>query len=147
MKTAYSEYRQEIDRIIKSDDASVEHYYAYAEKDQEESSKSRSEYYDFLKQIQTDYSKCLDNPNLPPKHIMEILREEKKLAEMVAEKDKEIREHEEKIEEKVNAKDSEKRTFNWKMIGTVSIALVVAVGIGTSVLGGDFNFKLPTKKS
>ena len=31
MKTALSEYRQEIDKIIESDDASIEHYYTYTE--------------------------------------------------------------------------------------------------------------------
>lgn len=146
MKTALSEYRQEIDKIIESDDASIEHYYTYTEKDQAESSKSRTEYYDFLKQVQADYSKCLDNPNLTPEQMMEMLKEETKLAEMAAAKDKEIREHDEKIEEKVNAKDSKKRAFNWKLAGGASLALAVTVGIAASVLGGDFNFKLPTKK-
>lgn len=146
MKTALSKYRQEIDKIIESDDASIEHYYTYAEKDQAESSKSRTEYYDFLKQVQADYSKCLDNPNLTPEQMMEMLKEETKLAEMAAAKDKEIREHDEKIEEKVNAKDSEKRAFNWKLAGGASLALAVTVGIAASALGGDFNFKLPTKK-
>ncbi len=146
MKTALSEYRQEIDKIIESDDASIEHYYTYAEKDQAESAKSRTEYYDFLKQVQADYSKCLDNPNLTPEQMMEMLKEETKLAEMAAAKDKEIREHDEKIEEKVNAKDSEKRAFNWKLAGGASLALAVTVGIAASALGGDFNFKLPTKK-
>ncbi len=147
MKTALLEYRQEIDKIIESDDSSIDHYYAYAERDQEESSKSRTEYYDFLKRVQADYSRCLDNPNLTPEQMMEMLREETKLAEMAAEKDAEIREHDEKTEEKVNAKDSEKRHFNWKLAGGASFALVVTVGIAASVLGGNFNVKLPTKKS
>jgi hypothetical protein len=146
MKTALLEYRQEINKIIDSDDASIEHYYSYAEKDQAESSNSRTEYYDFLKHVQADYSKCLDNPNLTPEQMMEILKEETKLAEMAAAKDKEIREHDEKIEEKINAKDSEKRAFNWKLAGGASLALAVTVGIAASVLGGDINFKLPIKK-
>ena len=125
MKTALSEYRQEIDKIIENDDASIEHYYTYTEKDQAESSKSRTEYYDFLKQVQADYSKCLDNPNLTPEQMMEMLKEETKLAEMAAAKDKEIREHDEKIEEKVNAKDSEKRAFNWKLAGGASLSFAV----------------------
>ena len=78
--------------------------------------------------------------------MMEILKEETKLAEMAAAKDKEIREHDEKIEEKINAKDSEKRAFNWKLAGGASLALAVTVGIAASVLGGDINFKLPIKK-
>lgn len=56
---------------------------------------------------------------------MEMLKEETKLAEMAAAKDKEIREHDEKIEEKVNAKDSEKRAFNWKLAGGASLALLL----------------------
>lgn len=115
MKTVLSEYRQEIDKIIERDDASIEHYYIYAEKDQAESPKSHTEYYDFLKQVQADYSKYLDNPNLTPEQMMEMLKEETKLAKIAVAKDKEIREHDEKTEEKLNAKDSEKRAFNCKL--------------------------------
>lgn len=146
MRNSLVEYREEINKIIESDDASLEHYYSYVEKDQAESLKSREEYYDFLKRVQADYSKCLDNPNITFEQMMEILKDEAKLVEIAAAKDKEIREHNEKMEEKVNAKDSEKRAFNWKLAGGASLALVVVAGIGASVLGGNFNLKLPTKK-
>ena len=43
-------------------------------------------------------------------------------------------------------KDSEKRMFNWKVIGTASTLVLAAIGIGTAMLGGKFDVKLPIKK-
>ena len=57
----------------------------------------------------TDCSKLLDNPDLPPEMMMEILNREAELVKMANEKDTEIRQQENEIEDKVNKKDSEKR--------------------------------------
>lgn len=106
---------------------------------------SRKQFYDFVKQVQSDCSKLLDNPNLSPEMIMEILNREAELVKIAAEKDSEIREQEKEIEHKVNKKDSEKREFNWKPVGGISMALVTVAGIRASVLGGKLDFKLPKK--
>ncbi|MGF1399888.1 hypothetical protein [Streptococcus infantarius] len=141
-----TEYKSMIDSIIASDDKSIENYFEFANKEQAEFSKSRAEYYSLLGEIQSDYSKILNTPDLSPEQKLVIMENELKLAEMASNKDKEIREYEEKLEEKVNAKDFEKRKFNWQLVSTASIALAVVIGIGASVLGGDLNLKLPNNK-
>ena len=46
---------------------------------------------------------------------------------------------------KLNKKDSEKREFNWKLVGGISIALIMVAGVSAGVLGGKFDLKLPKK--
>ncbi len=143
MRSALSEFKGMLDSIVESDDKSIEEYYSIANKEMDNAGDSRRQFYDFVKQVQADYSKCLDNPNLPPEMIMEILNRQSELIRIASEKDSEIRRQEQEIEDKVNQKDSEKRDFNWKLIGAISTALVAVVGIGAGVLGGKFDFKLP----
>ena len=50
------------------------------------------EFVGLMKQVQADCSKLLDNPNLPPEIIMEILNREAELVKIANEKDTEIRE-------------------------------------------------------
>lgn len=72
---------------------------------------SRKQSYDFAKQVQADCSKLLDNSNLSPKMIMEILNRESELVKMANEKDSEIREQEKEIEDKVNKKIPKKENL------------------------------------
>lgn len=143
MKSALSEFKGMLDSIVESDNKNIEEYYSIANKEIDNAEDSRRQFYDFVKQVQADYSKCLDNPNLPPEMIMEILNRQSELIRIASEKDSEIRRQEQEIEDKVNQKDSEKRDFNWKLVGAISTALVAVVGIGAGVLGGKFDFKLP----
>ena len=69
---------------------------------------------------------------------MEILK-------AVDEKDSEIRNHESATVQMVDKKDSEKRQFNWGAIKVASTVLVIGLGIGASILGGNVNIKLPKK--
>lgn len=135
MKSALSEYKGMLDSIIESDDSSIKEYYAVANKEMDSATDSRKQFYDFVKQVQADCSKLLDNPNLSPE-----------LVKMTNEKDSEIREQEKEIEEKVSKKDTEKREFNWKLVGRISMALVTVAGISAGVLGGKFDFKLQKSK-
>lgn len=145
IKTALTEYKGMLDTIVSSDDASIKEYYDIANKEMDSATESRKQFYDFVKQVQADYSKLLDNPNLSPEMIMEILNREAELVKMANEKDTEIREQEKEIEDKANKKDSEKREFNWKMVSGICFALVAVAGISAGVLGGKFDFKLPKK--
>ena len=145
MKTALTEYKRMLDTIVSSDDASIKEYYDIANKEMDSATESRKQFYDFVKQVQADYSKLLDNPNLSPEMIMEILNREAELVKMANEKDTEIREQEKEIEDKANKKDSEKREFNWKLVSGICFALVAVAGISAGVLGGKFDFKLPKK--
>ena len=145
MKAALTEYKGMLDSVISSDDATIKEYYNIAGKEMDQAGESRREFYDMVKLIQADYSKLLDNPNLPPETIMEILNRETELLKMASEKDTEIREQEKEIEDKANKKDTEKRAFNWKIVEVASFTLVAGIGVAASILGGKFDFKLPKK--
>ena len=145
MKSVLSEYRGVLNTIIESDDGSLKEYYSVANKEMDSAMESRELFYDLVKRVQSDCCKLLDNPNLEPEIITEILNREVELVKMANEKDAEIRNQEKEIEDRVNKKDTEKRDFNWKLIGTISTALVVVAGVSASVLGGKFDFKLPKK--
>lgn len=145
MKSALTEYKGMLDTIVESDDKSIKEYYDIANKEMDSAADSRKQFYDLVKQVQADCSKLLDNPNLSPEMIMEILNRESELVKIANEKDSEIREQEKEIEDKANKKDTEKRDFNWKLVGGVSMALLTVAGISASVLGGKFDFKLPKK--
>lgn len=147
MKSALTEYKGMLDTIVSSDDASIKEYYGVANKEMEQAADSRKQFYEFVKQVQADCSKLLDNPNLPPETMMEILNREAELVKMANEKDTEIRQQEKEIEDKVNKKDSEKREFNWKLVGGISFALMTVAGISAGVLGGKLDLKLPKKNS
>ena len=145
MKTALTEYKGMLDDIISSDDSSINEYYGIANKEMDSAVDSRKKFYEFVKQVQDECRKLLDNPNLPPEMIMKILKREAELVKIANEKDTEIREQEKEIEDKANKKDTEKREFNWKFVGGISSAVVAAAGISAGVLGGKFDFKLPKK--
>lgn len=145
MQSTIIEYKNMLDAIVKSDDESLEAYYGVANRELDSATDSRKQYYDLIKQVQSDYSRCLNNPNLPPETVMEILNKETELVKMADVKDTEIRGQEAVIEASVNKKDAEKRGLNWKFLGTVSLALVSVVGISAGILGGKFDFKLLNK--
>ena len=65
---------------------------------------------------------------------------------MVDKKETESRTQEQEDVQLADKKDSEKRMFNWKVIGTASTLVLAAIGIGTAMLGGKFDVKLPIKK-
>ena len=145
LKVALTKYKGMLDSVIESDDISIKEYYGIANKEMDSASESRKQFYDLLKQVQADYSKCLDNEKLSEEAVLEILNRQVELIKIAEKKDSEIREQEKEIEDKVNKKDSEKREFNWKLIGTTSVALVTVIGVTASILGGKFDFKLPKK--
>lgn len=116
MKSSLTEYKEMLDTIVSSDDASIKEYYGVANKEMDQAADSRKQFYAFVKQVQADCSKLLDNPNLPPEMMIEILN-----------------------------RDSEKREFNWKLVGGISFALMTVAGISAGVLGGKFNLKFPKK--
>lgn len=145
MKSELVEYKDMLNAIISSDDASIKEYYGIANREIDLASESRKQFYDFVKQAQADCSKLLDNPNLSPEMTIEILNREAELVRMANEKDTEIRRHEKEIEDKANKKDTEKREFNWDLIGGISFALMTIAGISACILGVKFDYKSPKK--
>lgn len=76
-----------LNSIVESDDDSIKEYYAVENKEMDSAADRRKQFYDFVKQMQADCSKLLDNPNLSPEMIMEILNRESELVQMENEKD------------------------------------------------------------
>lgn len=139
------EYLNTIDKIIASEEKSFDQYCETARKGMDNAAESRRQFYDFLKQVRADYSKCLENPNLSPEERAEIFNRLDKLVKMAAEKDAEIRNHEKEIKDDVDKKESEKRASNWKLLGAGAVVCIAVIGIGASVLAGKFDLNLPTK--
>ena len=72
MKSSLTEYKGMLDTIVSSDDASIKEYYGVANKEMDQAADSRKQFYAFVKQVQADCSKLLDNPNLPPEMMIEM---------------------------------------------------------------------------
>lgn len=146
IRSSMEEYRDILGNIIDSDDESIKQVYAVIEKDMDTSADSRKQFYDLAEKVRADYSKCLDNPNLSYEETMKILEQEKDILKIASDKDTEIRNHETENVKLTDKKDSEKRQFNWGIIKIASAVLVVGLGVAVTVLGGDFNLKLPKKQ-
>lgn len=145
IKSLMTEQKELLGNIIASDDESIKHVYAIADKDMDISKESLNQFYDFAEKVHTDLSKCLDDPNLTEEERKEILEQEKEILNVVSEKDSEIRNHESETLKMVDKKDSEKRQFDWKVIGAASTVVVLGLGIAATALGSNFDLKLPKK--
>ncbi len=146
LQAALTEYKGMLDTIVMSDDASLKEVYGIINKELDEAASSRAEYINFAKKVHADCSKCLDNPNMSIEQQQEILDREIEILRMVDKMNTEIRVQEKEAVQLADKKDSEKRSFNWQLISTASVIVLAAVGIGTAVLGGKFDIKLPIKK-
>ena len=146
LQVSISEYKGILDKVIDSDDASIQRVYEVANKAVDDATSGREQYFQFAERVRDDYSKCLDKDGITFEERVEILNNEKDILRMVDAKEREVREQQEKTLNIVDHKDSEKRHFNWGLIGAASAALITVVGIGIGVLGGKVEIKLPFKK-
>ena len=145
IKSSLSEYKDILEKIVASYEESTNQVYGILNKELEAAGDSRREYIEFADKVRADLSKCLDNPDLSPEQQKEIRDQEMEILRMVDKKDTEIRDQETEAAHLADKKDSEKKAFNWKVIGAASFAVLTAIGIGASALGGNFNIKLPKK--
>lgn len=145
VQSSLAEYKAILGEVISSDDESIKQVFSILEKDMDDDALSRQQFYDFAGKVHSDLSKCLDNPNITPEEAKEIREQEMEIFRAVNAKDTEIREHKKETVQMADKKDSEKRQFNWGIIKVASGALVFALGIGISLLGGNVNIKLPKK--
>jgi hypothetical protein len=143
--TVASDYRGELEKIVESDDKSIEQVYGIYSKEIDSAADSRKEYNEFASKVLADLSKGLDAPDLSAEERAKIREQELDVLRMVDKKDTEIRKQEQEIASAASAKDTEKREFNWKLIGAASVFAAALVGIGTAALGGTFDLKLPKK--
>ena len=139
------EYKGMLEKVVDSDDASIQQVYSAADKEIDDAARGRAEFFQLAERIRADYSKCLDQEGLTAEQRKEILDREMEILEKADAKEKEVREQQEKTVKVVSEKDSEKREFNWKLLSAASFVLVGALGVGAAVLGGKFDLKLPMK--
>jgi len=130
---------------VEARNESLKQVFSIFEKDMDDDALSRQQFYDFAGKVHSDLSKCLDNPNITPEEAREIREQEMEIFRAVNAKDTEIRSHKKETVQMADKKDSEKRQFNWGIIKVASGALVFALGVGISLLGGNVNIKLPKK--
>ncbi len=146
MKSTFVEYKGMVDSVLEGDNESIREYYGFANKVMENAEKGKDQFYEHLRRIQADYSKCLEKPDLSNEELIRILEGEYKLAEIANAKDAELRRHEKQLEENVYRKDTEKRAMGWKIIGGLSVALIAFVGLGLGFFGGDNSgYSIPKK--
>lgn len=145
IKTSLTEYKDMIDSIVASDDASITQAYDVFEQELTQAHEGRKEFIDMADKVRADISRCLNNSDLTPEERKEMFDREMEILRMVNQKDGDIREKEMEVVHLADQKDSEKRQFNWKLLGGASFVVLAAVGIGSAALGGSFNFKLPKK--
>jgi hypothetical protein len=145
IQSSMVEYKGILDSIIASDDESTKSVYGIIDGELKNAEMSRKEFIDFADKVRSDLSKCLENPDMSSEQKKEIRDQEMEILRMVNEKDSEIRNQEKEMAQLADKKDAEKKAFNWRTIGTASLVVLTAVGIGASVLGGDFKFRLPKK--
>lgn len=146
LQALMNEYKEILGRIIESDDKSVTQVYDTAHTCLDNNVSRQQQYYEFAEKVRADLSKCLDNPNLTEETHKEIMYQQLEVLRMVDAQTREANMHEKEILDTVDKKDSEKRFFNWKAIGIASALVTIAAGVGTAVLGGEFDFKLPSKQ-
>ena len=146
LKVSLSEYRDILDKVIESDQASIQHVYGSANKAIDDATIGREQFLEFAEKVRADYSKCLDRDGIAPEEQADILKGEMEILRMADSKEKEVREQQEKVVKNIDHKDTEKRQFNWAIIGTASAILITVVGVGLAALGGKVDLKLPTKK-
>lgn len=145
IRSSLTEYKGILDCIVSSDDSSLNQVYEIINKDMEHAAASRSDFIEFADKVRSDYSRCLDNPNLTHEEQKVLLESEMEILRMVSQKETESRYQEREDVLLADKKDNEKRMFSWKTIGTASTLLLLAVGIGSAMLGGKIDFKLPIK--
>jgi hypothetical protein len=142
-QSTMSEYSSILKDVIASDDESLKGFYSLTEKAIEADTQTTKEFIELSNRIREDLSKCLDNPDLSQEERQSIIEKEMEIFEAVKEKDTEVRESNKDYVRTGDKKDSEKRHFNANLLSAASGALILMVGIGFGLLGGDMNFKLP----
>jgi len=139
------EYKDIVEKIVASDDESMNQVYNILNKELDNASENRREYFEYANILSADFSKCLDNPNLAPELIKDIIERQMEIFREVGKKDTEIREKEMELIQIADKKDIEKKEFDWKVLCVASFVILTVVGVGAAALGGKIDIKLPKK--
>lgn len=145
IQSVMTECKEMLEKVIESDDASINRVYDTTDKEISNDAESRKLFFNLADKALTYYQKSSENPNLTSEEQKEIGDKVIEVLRMADKKDKEIREQEMETVRIADKKDSEKREFNWNLVKALGIAALVMAGVGGAALGGSFNLKLPKK--
>lgn len=107
----------------------LQDYKGIVEKAQDNAAASSKQCLELYNEVIQALKACLSKEDIPfeeKKYYIEKMMEVAKMAE---------------------AKDTEGKQFNWKIVGSAAAAVVVVLGIGASLHGGNSDFHLPSRKS
>lgn len=141
-----SECKNELDKILDSDDKSAERFYDTTDKELADLIESRNQRFEMIRNIQEYCNKILESPDISPAQTVEILDKQFEAIKAYDDFCSEIRKREKEIEEAVNKKDSEKRRFHAMLAKVVTVTAGIAILAGLNALGGNSSVSLPGKK-
>lgn len=141
-----SECKNELDKILDSDDKSAERFYDTTDKELADLIESRNQRFEMIRNIQEYCNKILESPDISPAQTVEILDKQFEAIKAYDDFCSEIRKREKEIEEAVNKKDSEKRRFHSILAKVVTVTAGIAILAGLNALGGNSSVSLPGKK-
>ena len=145
IQSSMEEYKSLLENIISSDDESIKHLYIIAEKNMENASDSRKQFYEFAEKVHADICKCINNHELTSEERSDIFKTEIEILKAVSEKDSEIRTQENETVKVAKEKHFEKQRLNWDLIIIASTVLIIGIGLTASAVGANFNLKLSKK--
>lgn len=146
MNNAFSEYKEILEDIVKSDDESTNNYYKINEKGLDGAEKARADFKELASKVLDDYSKMIHDPDIGIDERLDILKREIEILALIDKHDNEVFNEKKHYENKVFEKDTEKKQFNWKTLGVASAVVITVVGAGIATYtGGDFKIQLPNK--
>lgn len=141
-----SECKNELDKILDSDDKSAERFYDTTDKELADLIESRNQRFEMIRNIQEYCNKILESPDISAAQTIEILDKQFEAIKAYDDFCSEIRRREKEIEEAVNKKDSEKRRFHAMLAKVVTVTAGIAILAGLNALGGNSSVSLPDKK-
>ena len=141
-----SECKNELDKILDSDDRSAERFYDTTDKELADLIESRNQRFEMIRNVQEYCNKILEAPDISAAQTIEILDKQSEAIKAYDDFCSEIRRREKEIEEAVNKKDSEKRRFHAMLAKVVTVTAGIAILAGLNALGGNSNVSLPSKK-
>ena len=141
-----SECKNELDKILDSDDKSAERFYDTTDKELADLIESRNQRFEMMQNIQEYCNEILKHPDISAAQTIEILDKQFEAIKAYDDFCSEIRRREKEIEEAVNKKDSEKRRFHAMLAKVVTVTAGIAILAGLNALGGNSSVSLPDKK-
>lgn len=90
MNNAFSEYKEILEDIVKSDDESTNNYYKINEKGLDGAEKARADFKELASKVLDDYSKMVHDPDIGIDERLDILKREIEILALIDKHDNEV---------------------------------------------------------